>query len=168
MEQQQLLLFDIDITQLFNRADIEQFVCVNNYIGGGTECSVYRITDTICFKHYPYYAPKKIDDIFTLAQQMADYDLAPKVYQLFYDGYTTEIIQSLMRGICFGCDDNVENCNQICNALLYENDIAIDELYELTDKLQSLYSDFSDLHNENIGIKNGKLVAIDFGLASRC
>lgn len=162
----QLALFpEIPIYEspIFSIEHIQSIIENNDFIAEGTECRVYKLSDNIVFKYYWYASSDEIADIFENAKIAANCGIAPAVYQLFDNGYTTEKVQTLdfdryYELYCSGQAD----CEY---EILEENGIDINDFIDLCDRAEKL--SIGDMHLQNIGInENGQLVCIDFGMAS--
>lgn len=135
-------------------------VKISKRIGSGSECEVFDVGEGRCYKKYFY--PSNVNAVYENAKKAFEAGIAPKVYGKDENGYYTEIVETFSH-LCDNCNLNYE-----CSECLYFFEI-IDrfELDELDNKLCEIFGDgFHDLYIFNIGLKNGKLVAIDFGMAS--
>jgi len=134
---------------------------LQNKIGHGVECDVYDIGNGRCYKYYGdsrfEYNGLDIPTIYDAAAAAAEIGLAPNVYGYDDCGYTTEIVEVFNE-----CDDK-GLCGGQCE-FCEDMPIDLDEWYKLKNKLSDLFGhDIRDLHVGNIGIKNGRLICIDFG-----
>lgn len=119
---------------------------IQKEIGEGCECVVSDVGNGICYKDYSSNnTTTKLENIYWAACIAADAGLAPDVYGRDEHGYYTEIVE----------------CRTDETKYLYQTD----EYYKLKTALQDLFgTGCFDLHSWNIGIKNGRLVCIDFGI----
>lgn len=117
----------------------------------------FKINDTIGLK---LSTSKEVRDANFERQLMAScIDCGPEVYGIVddvefdgvtYYGYFTEIVETFEVDECGGVDRKVANHYK-------------EELNELMNRLyDEIKFDFSDAHFGNLGLKNGKLVCIDF------
>lgn len=115
-------------------------------IGAGLECDVYNIGNGRCYKDYRKNPTTfTLDKLYAAACLAADAGLGPDVYGRDEHGYITEIVEVRTK--------DVEQC------------YISEEYGELKAQLQDLFhTTVFDLHNWNIGIKNNKLICIDFGI----
>lgn len=114
------------------------------YLNAGSECTVYKVTDTICFKKYK--SNKDINKIYTIAKEAAELGIGPAVFGKFENGYYTEIVETPF--------------NEYADLLpMYGKEYSnlVKQYEELIGK------DFNDNGYYNFGLKNGKLIIVDFG-----
>ncbi len=126
-------------------------------IGYGEECRVYDIGNGICYKYYDDGGI--MDLVYKNAIRACNAGIGPAVYDRNDCGYETEIVDVLSD--VFNCVEcNGTNCKGVrdcCDTSGY--DILIDIIEEIFDVCEIQ----ADLHNKNIGIKDGKYIMIDFG-----
>lgn len=127
-------------------------------LGSGLECIVYDLGDGTCYKEYhPFY-----DIIYYNAKIAHDFGIAPEVYERDKNGYRTEIVAMFNKNCSLGsCENDI--CYRSCEVLICE------EYIEFETKVEELFGEdaTADLHIFNIGLKNGKMIMIDFGEASQ-
>ena len=131
-------------------------------IGSGTECLVYNSSPGKVYKKYDYNKGPDLDRdlkrIYYLAKKAYKNGIGPKVYGRRKYGYITEKVET------------IESAQQ--------EDFARKHYDELEKKIQEVFtedvSDFTfeswhDRRDEpyypNLGIKDGKLIVIDFGVS---
>jgi len=128
-------------------------------LGSGSECIVYDLGDGTCYKQY-FLPSADIDTIYRNAKIAHDFGIGPEVYEHNSNGYRTEIVEVLGDD----CEDG-ENCNLDCRncPILSGSDFE-----ELRNEVMELFGmdAIVDLHIFNIGLKNDKMIMIDFGEAS--
>lgn len=132
-------------------------------IGCGSECEVYDIGGGMCYKRYHTQAAVGI--AYDNAVKAADADIGPEVYRKGRKGYTTEIVE--LYGFCKHCGDNYfDICCEICDEFIDE--IGRKKYYEMIAVAVKIFGKtaVNDLHNDNIGLKDGKPIMIDFGICS--
>lgn len=129
-------------------------------VGSGCECTVYNLSSKRVYKQYNEY-PEEIANIIDRAKEAFHAGIAPKVFDTVEDGYITEKVKLLDDSLCYGCDD----CH-LCDRVLEDNGFTMKDYKELLRKAENLGFDTFDLHIANIGIKDNKLVMIDFGMIS--
>lgn len=133
-------------------------------IGGGVECEVFDVDNGRCYKKYGVI--EEVEIAYENAKLAFAAGIAPEVYGKDDEGYYTEIVETFSDL----CNDNYE-CDGICDESIcdYALDIIGREEYEeLCAKICEVFGECADcdLHIHNIGRKNGKLIAIDFGISS--
>lgn len=132
-----------------------------NIIGGGLECEVYLLDDGRVYKQYQCLnSGDELQQIYERAKLAFDAGIGPAVYELVDDGYITEKVQILNLDYCGNCD-GINHC--VCPQILAENGFTYHDYNELKNESREIGLSPDDLHQNNIGIKNGKLVMIDFG-----
>lgn len=136
---------------------------VKTEIGHGLECTVYDIGNGRCYKEYIF--PKDVDSAYRNAKIAFEAGIAPEVYERDENGYYTEIVETF-EDLCGDCEDEIYCDEMICEYAL--DIIGHKKYYELCATLCEVFSESAavDLHIKNIGLKDNKLVAIDFGNAS--
>lgn len=105
------------------------------------------------------------DAAYKAQKKAAEYDLGPDVGETFCFGqyycYITEIVELIW-------DSAIHNIAEMgyddyCNFIDDIQDKWADKRDELTSALYDIGIQFEDNHLKNVGLKNGKLVCIDFG-----
>ncbi len=127
------------------------------------------ISDVWAAKVYEFKCDR--DNHFDKQEKAAEYGLGPEVGCKFEFGegygkkycYITEIVEVRPRQRK-GCDSystEYDACKQAQVEFAQKINPLLDDLVdELQDKIDF---EFKDIHNNNVGFKNGKLVCIDFG-----
>ncbi len=136
-----------------------------NYIGEGEECFVSEVMDGILYKYYPYRYPGQVRVIYDRAVKAAAAGIGPDVYGIDEGGYLTEKVQLLETSVCIACP-NGDCCGcdwTCCRIFQTENKFSTDGFLRLRDKANELFSRATDFRRVSIGVKNGKLIMIDFG-----
>lgn len=131
-------------------------------LGSGSECTVYDLGDETCYKHYNQRNNDNIETVYYNAKMAHNFGIAPEVYECGERGYRTEIVDTF-RETCKKADCGGSCCGNICDYLL--DIIGYKEYEEFLIEVRELFGICAtgDLHYNNIGIKNGKLIMIDFG-----
>lgn len=133
-------------------------------IGCGSECKVYDIGNGVCYKRYRTKQNAKI--AYQNAVKAADAGIAPDVFKQGKWGYTTEIVDTFEDMYpCKHCEESIE-CSELCNEFI--ETVGRKKYYEMTDIADEIFNGNAtiDFHNDNIGLKGGKPVMIDFGVCS--
>lgn len=135
---------------------------VKTEIGNGLECRVYDVGNGRCYKEYRFAGDTK--SAYKSAKLAFEVGIGPEVYERDKNGYYTEIVETFDY-LCDDCPDEY-NCEDICKFAF--DMIGHREYQELCAALCEVFGVHADtdLHIHNIGRKNGKLVAIDFGKES--
>lgn len=137
---------------------------IKTEIGSGLECTVYDVGNGRCYKEYRFAGD--VESAYRSAKLAFEAGIAPKVYERDEHGYYTEIVETFGY-LCDDCDDKYACSDGICNfALDIIGHRKLEKLAAIVCEVFGKGADF-DLHIGNIGRKNGKLVAIDFGTESR-
>ncbi len=145
----------------------------------GRHCCFVKITDTIGAKLYGSESQR--DNCYENQSNAAEYDLGPDVYGTFefvskesikardneiikvgdnVYGYLTELVEVGVDPAEDWDDDDEWREREDWFNKNYEDD---GQVQELRDKLREIGFDFNDYTNFNVGIKNGRLICIDFG-----
>lgn len=132
-------------------------------LGSGSECVVYDLGDGTCYKAYHPFID--VETIYYNAKIAHEFGIAPEVYERGENGYRTEIVELLT----LKCDECPECDNDSCK--FYQIGLHTkcnDKYQELLAEVIELFDENAenDLHTHNIGLKNGKFIMIDFGIAS--
>ena len=125
---------------------------VKTKIGSGSECTVYDVGNGRCYKEY--FDADYVEGVYENAKMAAEAGIAPEVYERDEHGYYTEIVE------VFDCDC-ISPYTAIDDGIIDKGEFNI-----LQAKLIEVFGSFNDLRMPNIGCKDGKLVAIDFGAYS--
>lgn len=135
---------------------------IGTKIGEGLECEVFDVGDGRCYKKYGVI--EEVDIAYENAKLAFATGIAPEVYGKDANGYYTEIVETL-GDLCGNCKCGWD-CADICDEVL--DIIGHKEYQELCAEICKVFGKLADadLHINNIGRKNGKLVAIDFGKVS--
>lgn len=134
---------------------------IEKQIGYGSECTVYDVGNGRCYKRYG--EPEIVDTVYENALKAYKAGIAPEVYGKDENGYYTEIVE------VFNCRDCLNRpCSFIAICEIYKNEISQIEYGELCAKVCEVFGKYADgdLSMMNLGIKNGKLIVIDFGILS--
>lgn len=132
-------------------------------IGLGIECTVYKVSDTRCYKKYD--VSTDVTTIYAHAKKAYEAGIGPKVYRCNKNGYYTEIVEVLADYGCQVCDEEC-SCCEVCDKVLLSAEFNWDDLGALKSIACDIFGDCHDLHAENVGIKDNKLILIDFGKES--
>ena len=132
-------------------------------IGYGLECTVYDVGNGRCYKKY--VCSDDVDCAYQNAKLAFEAGIAPEVYERDKNGYYTETVE-VFGYLCDDCQKQFSCFDGFCNRIF--NIIGHQKYQELCDTICELFGKNAvfDLHIGNIGRKNGKLVAIDFGTES--
>ena len=148
------------------------------WIGSGVECKVYKVDNGTVYKEYKKYELKYLAQIYETAIIANKNGIAPDVYDRDSTGYYTELVQVFNELTCKGCKEtttfgdgrkckNEGFCLEPCDKALAKPGFTQDDYDKLESAANKLSNKrISDLHPANIGIKDNKLVLIDFGQAS--
>jgi len=130
-------------------------------IGFGIECEVFDVGNGRCFKKYKTIENAEI--ACENAKRAFNADIAPEVYERGEMGYYTEIVETFDNP-CLECYEDRCTGNDCEPQVMYRSR----EYQELCATMCKLFGRCAnnDLHISNIGRKDGKLIAIDFGVCS--
>lgn len=136
---------------------------IKTEIGNGLECIVYDVGNGRCYKEYRFAGD--VESAYRSAKLAFEAGIAPEVFERDENGYYTEIVETFSH-LCDNCKDKFACYDGICNFAL--DIIGHRKLEELSAAICEVFHDRADcdLHLHNIGRKNGKLIAIDFGKES--
>jgi hypothetical protein len=136
---------------------------VKQQIGRGSECTVYDIGDGKCYKDYN--DEEAAEDAYRAAETAADNGIGPEVYERYDCGYVTEIVEVIKNTFCKKCK-KANLCCEVCNEFIEH--IGKDNFNEFEETVIITFGEYAtaDLHPGNIGIKDDKLLMIDFGYYS--
>lgn len=129
-------------------------------LGSGSECIVYDLGDGTCYKEYFDGIDADIETVYCNAKLAHEFGIAPEVYERDKQGYRTEIVEMLTED----CDDG-NNCDLDCRNCPVLSGTGFEKLRSEISELFGKNAT-KDLHIFNIGLKNGKMIMIDFGEAS--
>lgn len=136
------------------------------FISEGSEAMVYDIGNNICYKYYKGSSPSRIAAIADIATTAAIHGLGPDVYAVNETGYYTEIVEVVNDCEYFEnaatCYDRKCKCPTVDQCKFTKEGIS--ELHRTLIKTFDNEYYFSDLSWFNVGVKNNKLVCIDFGI----
>lgn len=135
------------------------------FLSSGSECNVYNIGGGVCYKRY--VTQQNAEIAYQNAVEAADAGIGPDVFKQGRWGYTTEIVDMYIHYCDKYCGELAFECDSLCSEFI-EYAVGRKIYYEFVSKANDVFDGATwDLHNENIGEKNGKPVLIDFGFASR-
>jgi hypothetical protein len=139
----------------------DYIVSTSHKIGAGVECEVFDVGNSICYKRYRDGASgtmERIESIYKAASITAAHGLGPRVYERTDGGYFTQIVTT------WEDYKDAHGCSR-CNAECSHCPFNLERIQELRCKLREfIYADFCDIHLHNVGLKDGHLVCIDFGI----